>query len=124
MANINKIDVPKYTVTGEFDIPASFSADEDEKKAGNSKSVTLRFKMEGVALADIITSSLKDKRINVQTSLRKHSEQYKNGQVLNLDYKGGKQPVDPEIAFLARLQAMTPEAREAKLAELKSKLGK
>jgi len=124
MHTINKADVPNYVVSGEFDIPASFSADEDSKKAGDSKSVTLRFKMEAVSLADIIASSLKDKRINIQTSLRKKPEQYKNGQILHLDYKGGRQPVDPEVAFMARLAAMTPEAREAKIAELKAKFNK
>ena len=108
---ITKDKVIGYTVSGEFDIQASFSEDEEAKKAGDSKAVTLRFKMVNTPLSEIIGSSLKDKRINVQTSLRKHPELYTVGQIITLDYKGGKSVADPEDVMAARLKAMTPEAR-------------
>lgn len=120
---ITKGKVSEYTVTGEFDIPASFSVDEDAKKAKESTNVTLRFKMSQTPLSEIIASSLKDKRINVQNTLRKKPEAYREGQILNLDYKGGKQPVDPEVAMLARLQAMSPEARDKWFEDKRKALG-
>ncbi len=123
MNEIKKQNVSEYVVTGQFDILASFSEDEDAKKSGDSKKVTLRFNMSQTPLSDIISSSLKDKRINVQTTLRKKPEMYKDGQIITLDYKGGRTEVDPEMAMLARLKAMTPEARakwfEEKAKELK-----
>src|SRR4030042_1313396 len=118
---ITKDKIGTITVSGEYDIPASFSEDEDAKKAKDSKSVTLRFKMANTPLGDIIASSVKDKRINVQTGLRKHPELYANGQIITLDYKGGRTVEDPEDVMAARLKAMTPEQQ---LAWFKEKTGR
>jgi len=108
---ITKDKVSTITVSGEFDIQASVSEDTDAKKAGDSVNVTLRFKMVNTPLADIIASSLKDKRINVQTGLRKHVGELTPGMILSFDYKGGRTVADPEDVMTARLKAMSPEAR-------------
>jgi hypothetical protein len=118
MIEITKDKLSGYVVSGEFDIPCSFSADEDAKKAKESKQVTLRFKMNQTPLSDIIASSLKDKRINVQTVIRKKPEAYKQGQVLNLDYKGGKAPLDIKIAFQSDFDNSSAEEQDKMIALL------
>lgn len=90
--NIEKKDLSEYVVTGEFDIPFSVKSDIDSEE---SKSGTLRFKMDCVALSEIIASSLKDKRINWQALARKKFESIASG-IIVVDYKGGRQPVDPK----------------------------
>ena len=108
---ITKDKISDYIISGEFDIQAKFSADDECKKIGESKKVTLRFKMDKVSLSDIIRSSLKDKRINAQAFLRKAPEKYSNGQIISLPYTGGVIDIDPEEAMSIRLKAMTPDAR-------------
>ena len=54
----NITDVKDYTVTGEYDIDASFKTDGE-----SSKHVTLRFVMNNVPLKDIITKALATARI-------------------------------------------------------------
>jgi hypothetical protein len=105
--NITKANVSEYVVTGEFDIPFSVKSDIDSEE---SKSGTLRFRMDCVPLGDIIASSLKDKRINWQATARKKFESI-SGSIIVVDYKGGRQPVDPKQSTKAFLASMTTEAR-------------
>jgi hypothetical protein len=118
MIEITKDKLSGYVVSGEFDIPCSFSADEDAKKAKESKQVTLRFKMNQTPLSDIIASSLKDKRINVQTIIRKKPEAYKQGQIISLDYKGGKAPVDIKQAFENDFDSSSAEEQDKIIQQL------
>jgi hypothetical protein len=118
MIEINKDNLSEVVVSGEFDIQASFSSDLESKIAKDSKQVTLRFKMDKVALQDIIHSSLKDKRINIQSTMRKKPEQYKQGQILNLDYKGGKAPLDIKIAFQSDFDNSSAEEQDKMIALL------
>jgi len=123
VTNITKGELGNYVVTGEFEIPAKISADSDAKAAGESTNVTLRFRLIEEPLENILSSSLKDKRINAQATMRKKSEAYREGQVVTLDYKGGKGPVDAEAAMMSRLKAMTPEARDEWFEEKRKQLG-
>lgn len=93
MNNIAKDKISDYCVTGEFDIAASIKADEDSKE---SKAVTLRFKLDSVPLGDIIASSLKDKRINWQAGARGKFNLVPSSGIVIVDYKGGRQPIDPK----------------------------
>jgi hypothetical protein len=105
--NITKVNVSEFVVTGEFDIPFSVKSDIDSEE---SKSGTLRFKMDSVPLGDIISSSLKDKRINWQAIARKKFEQI-SGSIIVVDYKGGRQPIDQKQSTKSFLESMTPEDR-------------
>ncbi len=108
---ITKANIDEFVVTGDFDIEASFSADEDAKKAKDSKTVTLRFQMVNTPVSAIVKSSLKDKRINKQVGLRAKSEAYTNGQIILVKYEGEKYAeADPISTILARAAAagMTP----------------
>lgn len=122
MNEITKGTLSSYVVTGEFDIEFSVKQDKDSDE---TKSGTLRFKMDKVPLSDIVASSLKDKRINAQVGLRGDKfATLKNGQIVVLDYKGGRVAVDPEVAMLARLQAMTADERAKWFAEKQAELAK
>lgn len=111
--NISKSEVSEFVVTGEFDIPFSVKSDIDSEE---SKSGTLRFKLEAVPLSDIISSSLKDKRINWQAIARKKFEQI-TGSIIVVDYKGGRVPPDPKASTKSFLASMTPVERMAWLKE-------
>ena len=121
MTTITKNELGNYVVSGEFDISASFSVDEDAKKSGESTKVTLRYKMTEVPLASIIASSLKDKRINEQIKLRKHPELYKEGQVIVVNYTGGSL-IDAEAQWMAKFEAMSREEKLAEIEKLKKKM--
>lgn len=108
---ITKANVSEYNVTGEFDIVASFKADEDSTE---SKTVTLRFKMDNEPLINIIGSSLKDKRINEQVKLRKNFNSITDKSVVRVDYRGGRGPQESAEEKLAReIADMTPEQATA-----------
>ena len=120
---ITKQNMGEFVISGEFDIAASFSVDEDAKKAKETMHVTLRYKADKVPVASFVASSLKDKRINEQIKLRAHPELYKEGQVIVVNYTGGSL-VDAEALWMAKFMAMSKEEQEAKLAELKARQAK
>lgn len=117
MNTIAKNQINDYCVTGEFDIQASTSADLDDKVNGQSVNVTLRFKLVDVPLGDIIASSLKDKRINWQSTARKRIGSITSGQVITVDYRGGRTPVDPKASTKSYLASLSPAERMAWLKE-------
>ena len=118
---ITKVNMEQFVVSGEFDIKASFSADEEAKASGESKSVVLRFVMDKTPLSSIIASSLKDKRINKQTTLRQHPERYTDGQVIRFNYVG-ETYVDPEQAFMAKFDAGSRDEKLAMIEELRARV--
>ena len=126
MTEITKNNLSEFVLTGEFDIAASVSADDESKKAGVSVNVILRFKMDKTPVSEIISSSLKDKRINWQVKGRKTVGNLRAGQIVNLDYRGGRvmtSPMTPEqvkAAFKQQLASMTPEERKATIAGLRA----
>jgi hypothetical protein len=121
MNEITRDTIGQFCLTGDFDIAASVSADSDAKKAGESVSVILRFKMKQTPISDIIQSSLKDKRINWQTKGRDKVDKLNPGQVIVLDYKGGRAPVDPKQTARDYMASLTPEERAKFIADLQGK---
>jgi hypothetical protein len=102
---ITKANMSEFVISGEFDIPSTTEG----------LSVTLRFKMDKTPVSEVVQSSLKDKRINKQIGLREHASEYKSGQIVTVDYKGGRTTVDPESAMAAKLAAMSDTERAAYL---------
>jgi len=117
MTTITKGNIAEYTLTGEFDIAASVRPDEDAAKS-SAKTVTLRFKLNAVPLADVIHSSLKDKRINWQVGARKKYSELKAKSIVMLDYTGGKAPVDPMQYVIDQAAAAGITEEEWRKAEL------
>ena len=64
---ITKANLNDFVISGEFDIAASVRP---EKGSKESKQVTLRFRFNNEPVANVIQSSLKDKRINWQVGAR------------------------------------------------------
>jgi hypothetical protein len=115
MINITKDKVSEYVVSGSFDIPFSVKADESSKE---KKSGTLRFKMSNTPVADIIASSLKDKRINEQVKMRAKFNSIVQGGIIEVNYEGGKLAIDPKEAFRSGYLACKTDAeRTAFIAE-------
>lgn len=121
MIKITRENAGEVVVSGKWSISASVKPEQGSKE---QKQVTLEFLLEDIPFTDIMASSLKDKRINWQVKARNNFNSLKDKGVVTVDYKGGRQPVDIEEAFAARLNAMTPEAREAKIQELMAKAQK
>ena len=122
--NINKGDVSTYTITGEFDIQATVSPDAESKAVKTSKTVWLRYILENTPLSEVISSALKDKRIVWQSGARGKFDSITNGSIIKVAFKGGQLPIDPKEAMVARLRAMTPEAREKELAAMMAEASK
>jgi hypothetical protein len=113
--NIDKSKVGEYSVSGEFDISASIKSDRDSLE---SKTVTLRFMFDQVPLSDIIASSLKDKRINWQTSARSRFNSITNKAVIRVDYKGGRSHITSKEQVVNFANSLSPEERAKLIAEL------
>jgi hypothetical protein len=118
MNEITKLD--GYVITGKWDIQASFKPHKESKI---SKVVTLRFNLDKVPLKDIITSSLRDKRIDtVNGKLRKNFDTYKDKQVVEVDYTSPATNIMSEQERIDLLvvnfrKAGLPESEARKLAE-------
>jgi hypothetical protein len=118
MTEITKATLSQFVVTGEFDIAGSVSADDEAKKNGESVRFTLRFKMNQTPLQDIIQSSLKDKKINWQVKGRDKIGTLKNGQLIVLDYKGGRAPMDALTTIRTLKATMSQAEKDQLIAEL------
>jgi len=111
--NITKLD--DYVISGKFDIQASFKPDKESKL---SKVVTIRFNLVNVPLKDVITSSLRDKRIDtVNGQLRKNFDKYTNKQVVEVDYKS---PATSIMTREERIDILTVNFRKAGLPEVEA----
>lgn len=87
----------------------------------DKKAITLRVKFDGVTLADVFSKAVSGAVIQWQNGPgRKHFDKWTNNQTIDIDFKApGKAPtIDPEVAVRARLAAMSPEMREAYIADL------
>ena len=108
---ITKDKVGEFLVSGVWDVACSTSEDADAKKAGDSVKFTIRFKLDKVPLLSILAAAFSPKKINYQNYVRKHIALFKDGQVVEQNFTGGRVQADPEDVMAARLKAMTPEAR-------------
>jgi hypothetical protein len=117
MTNVTKDKIGEFVVSGEFDIAASVKADRDSLE---SKSVTLRFVMDSVPLSDIIASSLKDKRINWQTTARSKFSSISNKSIVRVDYKGGRSTIASKEQVVNFANSLSPEERAKLIADLQA----
>lgn len=111
---ITKENIGEVVINGSWDIEFSVKegSDSDVKKEG-----TLRFNFKDVPLADVIASSLKDKRINWQSVARKSFPSIKDG-INEVEYGSAKRtPVNEERTTENFLMSMPQEQRIAYLKE-------
>jgi hypothetical protein len=118
MNNIEKNQIGEFSVSGEFDIAASVKSDRDSLE---SKTVTLRFVFDQIPLVDIIASSLKDKRINWQTTARSRFNSIQNKAIVRVDYKGGRSQITSKEQVVNFANSLSSEER-AKLIDELSKM--
>jgi hypothetical protein len=89
-----------------------------------SKTVHVTVDFAGGTVDDLIEKAMSSIIIAYQSSARKKFNDLVNNQNVTIQFKAPSRiQIDPEQAFGARLDAMTPEARQAKIAELKEKYG-
>ncbi len=124
MNEINKQNMNEFVVSGVFDIVGKTSLDEDMKKQGNGKTCTFRFSLVKVPFAELLGAALTPKKITKQNHIRSNWDLYKEGQVIEFNWAGGRVPVDPEAAYYAKLEAMPKEKQqqeiEAQIAKLRA----
>ena len=95
-------------------------ADRDEAE---QKTVHVTVDFTGTTIEDVIDKCMSSLIINFQSSARKKFESISNNEKVTIQFKGpGRVQIDPEQAMIAKLQAMTPDERIAKIAELEAKL--
>ena len=106
----------------------SISFDNDSKKAGDKKTVSLKVNYDGLTLGDVIAKAFNSDCVSWAngSSGRKNYNNLKDRQVIEISAKTpGKAPqVDPEQAMIAKLQAMTPEEQKTYLATMLTKATK
>ena len=106
MTNITNIR--DYSVTGVFDLAASFKEDGESK---DSKQVTLRIRLNNVALLDVITPALSTKRINWQNNVaRKNFHSFKNGQIVEIDFLAAGKKVKTREEMIEETRTMFMKA--------------
>jgi hypothetical protein len=117
MTTIEKNQIGEFSVSGEFDIAASVKSDRDSKE---SKAVTLRFVLNQIPLSDIIASSLKDKRINWQTTARSKFNSIVPKAIVRVDYKGGRTTITSKEQVVGFANSLSPEERAKLIADLQA----
>jgi len=104
MINLNEV-VEGITLTKVI----SVSPDEDSKKAGIKKQVTIKMRYDGLTLNDIFQKALKEDIIQWQngSSGRKNFDNIKDKQTIEVSAKspGGAPQISPEDAFLIEAKA-------------------
>lgn len=112
MTNIKNEDIGDFSVTGSWTISAKVRPDQDSKEV---KQVTLKYIFDQTPLTEILSSALKDKRINWQSGARKKFSSIIDKSMITVKFEGGRGPVDPKAQALAYFASLTPEEREALL---------
>lgn len=101
MTNITK--VAEYTVSGKFDVNASIKPD---KEATVSKTVTLRFVMDGVALKSIVDRALSSARIAWQNGVgRPKYDTIKNASVIEVNFAAPAKRIETREDKIAKNMA-------------------
>lgn len=117
MVTITNENISEFVISGEWTISASVKP---ELGSDESKQVTLRYKLENVPVADVIASSLKDKRINWQSKARKIFNSITNGAMIVVNYIGGRAPVDPKANYGLWFASLSKEEQQAEIERLKT----
>jgi len=95
MQTIELKDAKNFMLDGGVEIAASFRRDGE---SSDRKTVTLRFKLAGVSLADVLMDALRTKRITWQNNVgRKDFDRIADRSVVEVDYTApGKREKTPE----------------------------
>lgn len=97
-------NVKDYSVTGVFDIAASFRAFKDSDEV---KTVTLRFHLDSVPLKDLVTPALANKRITWQNGPgRSKFTSWKTGQIVDVDFSSPAKQVKTREERIDETKAM------------------
>ena len=89
------------------------------EQGGESKTIHLRVKFDNVPVSQVIDKAVQTIVIQWQTKARKTFSSLVNGSVVNINFVApARTAIDPEEAMVAKLQAMTPEARQAEFNRL------
>ena len=124
MTNLTVKQLTEYSFTGSFDVACSFKPDEDSPE-NMRKRITLEVGFKDISLSDMAYAAAKKAVVPFQNGRgRKHYSDYKNGQRVKVEFtRPASAPViDPEVAMVARLQAMEdPKDREKYIVELLTK---
>lgn len=122
--NIKTAQLTEFTFTGRIDVAASFKPDKDAAES-TRKHVTLDVNFSDVLLSDIVFAAAKKVVVPFQNGQgRPHYGDYKSGQRVKVEFTrpASAPAIDPEVAMIARLQAMdTVEAKEKYIQELLAK---
>ena len=113
---ISNGNINEYVITGEWSISAKVKPDQDSTE---SKKVVLKYQFNNTSIGEVISSALKDKRINWQSKARKGFNSIVDGSTITVKFEGGREPVDPRAQALAYFATLTPEQREALLNQAK-----
>ena len=105
----------------------SISPDEDAKKDGIKKTITLKISYDGLTLGDVLAKAFKSDVVAWQNGSggRKNFDNIVDGSTIEVSAKApGSLKEDPETAMIRKLQAMTPEEQVAYLKEIAAKASK
>lgn len=77
-----------------------------DKESDKSKQITLVINYDGIALSSVFDKSDSGAVIQWQNNNRNNFDKFKNGQVVNIDFKSpGRQTIDPKQALIAEAKA-------------------
>ncbi len=113
---ISNGNINEYVITGEWSISAKVKPDQDSTE---SKKVVLKYQFNNTSIGEVISSALKDKRINWQSKARKGFNSIVDGSTITVKFEGGRGPIDPRAQALAYFASLTPEQREELLNQAK-----
>lgn len=94
-----------------------------EKDSAESRTITLRVKFDGATIADVFEKAMASTVIQWQAKAREKFTSIVDKSTVEVNFIAPTR-TDPEQAMIARLMAMTPEARVAYLKELEAKVKK
>jgi len=101
----------------------SVSPNDDAKKAGESKKITIKVNFDGVTLEDVFQGAMSSEIIKAQNPLRKSYMSLEDGQVVERKYgeRTPRQPMTKESAKM-HIKTWTDEEKAALIAELEAEL--
>jgi hypothetical protein len=121
MSNMNEV-VESVTVSG----VRSISPDNDSKKSGDVKQVTLKIKYDGLMLKDVFAKAFKNDVVAWQNGAggRKNFDNIVNKQVIEVSAKapGSAPAADPMESIIASAKASGLTVEQYVLAEMKKRM--
>jgi hypothetical protein len=120
METITVQNINDYVVNGVWSIDGSMKPDKESDQT-EAKRFTLKVRYNNVSIADVVNKSLEPTKISWVNGVgRKNVDKYKNGEIIEIDFKSpARQPtIDPEVAVATKAKSMGREDRIEYLAGL------